>query len=294
MLSNMVQRFIKRYDGVMGMNERNRKLIYNFNDRADYIFADDKLETKKVLEKHGLNCPETYAAIGRVGDITRIWEQKRDVDNLVIKPASGRGGNGILLIRRRNGEWFQGETPVSDTQIFTHIANIIFGMYSGGDDDRAILEELIIPHPELTAFYGGGIPDIRLITLSEKPVMGMLRLPTRESNGKANLHQGGVGVGIDLESGMLTHAYDGKKYIDTHPDSNVKISGKIIPHWKEVMDLTDRVSKTFPLKYLGIDIVIDKNKGPLVLEINVRPGLSIQMANKAGLMSKIRSFEAYL
>lgn len=289
MLNNLINRFKSRYKGVMGMNERNRKLIYNFNNRSDYIFADDKLETKKILERNGLNCPETYAAIGRVGDIKRIWEQKRDVNNLVIKPASGRGGNGILLIRRRNGEWFRGEKPVNDTQIFTHIANIIFGMYSGGNDDRAIIEELIIPHPEMTAFYGGGIPDIRIITLSEKPMMGMLRLPTSESDGKANLHQGGVGVGIDLSTGMLTYAYDGKSYIETHPDSNVKIGGKIIPQWDQVMDLAGEVSKTFPLKYLGIDIVIDKNKGPLVLEANVRPGLSIQMANKAGLMSKIHA-----
>jgi len=289
MLNNLVNRFRSRYKGVMGINERNRKLIYLFNERSDYILADDKLETKKVLEKNGLNCPETYAAIGRVGDIKRIWEQKRDVENLVIKPASGRGGNGILLIRRRDGEWYQGEKPVSETQIFTHIANIIFGMFSGGDDDRAILEELIVPHPELTAFYSGGIPDIRLITLADKPVMGMLRLPTRESNGKANLHQGGVGVGIDINSGTLTYAYNGKSYIETHPDSNIKIPGKIIPQWKEVMDLAGEVSKAFPLKYLGIDIVIDKNKGPLVLEINVRPGLSIQMANKAGLMSMIHA-----
>ena len=292
MLSNLVQNFTRRYNHVVGMNERNRKLIYPNNKRKNYPFADDKLETKKVLEKHQLGCPKTYAAIGRVGDITRIWEQKRDVDNLVIKPASGSGGNGILLIRRREGVWYRGDTAISEENIFSHIANIIFGMYSRGRDDRAILEELIVPHPALTVFYKDGIPDIRIITLKGRPVMGMLRLPTRESDGKANLHQGGIGVGIDLDNGSLTHAYDGDQYIRQHPDSGITIAGQQIPMWDEIVTLSRRVSDVFPLEFLGIDVVLDKFRGPLVLEINVRPGLGIQMANKKGLNAAIQDASA--
>ena len=289
MLSSLIGRITSRYNDIIGINERNRSLIYPNNKRKNYIYADDKLETKKILEKNQLNCPETYAAIGRVGDIQNIWEQKRNVNNLVIKPASGSGGNGIMLIRKRQGKWHLGEEPITETKIFSHIANIIFGMYSSGKDDRAILEELIVPHPALTVFYADGIPDIRIITLKGSPVMGMLRLPTRESEGKANLHQGGIGVGIDLSSGLLTYAYDGDNYIKSHPDSGIKISGKMIPQWDEIINLTKRVSDTFPLDYLGIDIVLDKNRGPLVLEINVRPGLGIQMANKRGLRSGIEA-----
>ena len=287
MLSNLISRITNRYDHIVGMNERNRTLIYPNNERKNYQFADDKLETKKILERNQLSCPETYAAIGRVGDVQSIWEQKRDVDSLVIKPANGCGGNGIMLIRKRDGKWHVGGDPIMESKIFSHIANIVFGMYSGGKDDRAILEELIVPHPKLTEFYSGGIPDIRIITLKGSPIMGMLRLPTKESGGKANLHQGGVGVGIDLDSGKLTHAYDGDRYITSHPDSGIDIQGKQIPMWNEIINLTNQVSDAFPLDYLGIDIVIDKTRGPLVLEINVRPGLSIQMANKTGLRSKI-------
>ncbi|NBC25853.1 MAG: ATP-grasp domain-containing protein [Bacteroidetes bacterium] len=294
MLSSLIQKLMPRYNDVVGINERNRKLIYPNNERKHYKFADDKLYTKQILEKNNLNCPKTYAAIGRVGDIQKIWEQKPEIDNLVIKPASGMGGNGIMLIRKRNGRWHLGEKPITEAMIFTHIANIIFGMYSGGNDDRVILEELIVPDPALSVFYKDGIPDIRIITLSDKPVMGMLRLPTSESEGKANLHQGGVGVGIDLDTGTLTYAYDGINYIDTHPDSNIKITGKVIPRWDEIMDLTNKVSSAFPLNYLGIDIVLDKTKGPLVLEINVRPGLSIQMANKIGLRSRVGSLNGQI
>ena len=37
------------------------------------------------------------------------------------------------------------------------------------------------------------------------------------------------------------------------------------------------------LGYLGADIVLDKTKGPLLLELNARPGLAIQVANRIGI-----------
>ena len=38
---------------------------------------------------------------------------------------------------------------------------------------------------------------------------------------------------------------------------------------------------------IGCDIVIDKNLGPLILELNARPGLSIQLANNRGLLPRL-------
>ena len=289
MLSSLIERFTSRYAGVVGMNERNRNLIYPNNKRKNYLLADDKLETKKVLERYQISCPKTYGAIGRVGDITKIWNEIENVDSMVIKPASGSGGNGIMLIRKHAGTWQMGGKSITRDAIFSRIANIIFGMYSGGKDDRAILEELIIPDPALTAFYKEGIPDIRIITLKGNPLMGMLRLPTSESDGKANLHQGGIGVGINLQNGELTHAYDGESYITSHPDSILTITGRKIPKWDEIMKLSRQVADAFPLDYLGIDIVLDKFRGPMVLEINVRPGLGIQMANRTGLNTAIKN-----
>jgi glutathione synthase/RimK-type ligase-like ATP-grasp enzyme len=41
------------------------------------------------------------------------------------------------------------------------------------------------------------------------------------------------------------------------------------------------------LGYLGVDMVIDRERGPLLLELNARPGLQIQVANQAGLRSRL-------
>lgn len=289
MLTKIFDKRATLLKSVLGINERNLRLIYPNNDRKNYKYADDKLLTKKVLEENGLACPDTYGAIGKIGDIEHIWSKMEKGRSLVIKPSKGSGGDGIILIHSDGDHWMKSGKRIKKEEIFSHIANIIFGMYTGGSEDRVIIEELIVPHPVLTSFYDEGIPDIRIITHKTTPVMGMLRIPTSESEGKANLHQGGIGVGIDLETGKLMHAYDGDKYITTHPDSGKEIPGKQLPEWAGVMDLTKKVSKAFPLDYLGIDIVTDKNKGPLVLEINIRPGLSIQMANKMGLKEVVKS-----
>ena len=51
-----------------------------------------------------------------------------------------------------------------------------------------------------------GVPDIRIVVFNGYPVMAMLRLATHASDGKANLHQGAVGVGLALDSGRCLNA----------------------------------------------------------------------------------------
>ena len=47
------------------------------------------------------------------------------------------------------------------------------------------------------------------------------------------------------------------------------------------------------LGYQGVDIVLDKDMGPLILELNARPGLNIQIANRAGLLLRLEAVERH-
>ena len=283
MIRKLLNRFSQIEQSVLGMNERNIGLIYPNNARVNYKYADDKYLAKGILESNGLDCPETYGVIAKIGEIDSVWQQVSHREVLVIKPAKGAGGNGILILKKREGQWFSGSKVLSKGQIFTHLANIIFGIYSFGDDDRALIEEYVRPHAFCTEIYEAGVPDFRVILLNGVPVMAMLRVPTARSKGKANLHQGGLGIGIDMESGTLTHAYNGREHLQYHPDSGHCIYGKQVPFWQQLLDLSVQTAKAFPLDYLGVDLVIDATKGPMVMEVNVRPGLAIQLANKQGL-----------
>ena len=284
---NIISNLKRTHKKLLGLNERNLNYIYPNNPRENYKYADDKIVAKQLLERHNLACPKTYASISKIGEIESIWANMKVNKSMVIKPSMGRGGDGVKLIRQNKGNWILGKQSISEEQIFLHIANILFGMFSYGKNDRALIEELIVPHPFLTDIYSDGVADIRIIVHDHIPIMGMLRLPTDESEGKANLHQGGLGVGIEMETGVLTHVFDGKHYIKTHPDSNQSISGLTLPYWGEIIELSIKVAKVFPLNFMGIDIVLDHKKGPMVLEVNIRPGLSIQMANRQGLKNVI-------
>ena len=208
----------------------------------------------------------------------------RQYQSLAIKPANGSGGGGILILNQTdNGDWMKGSEHHSDEQIHLYLANIIMGVYSLGSNDRVLIEECIVPHSFFHSIYDEGVPDFRVIVYKHEITLGMLRVPTDASDGKANLHQGGLGIGVDLETGRMTQAYNGNSYFDIHPDTQKQIKGVELPYWKEIIELSLKTAEVFPLKYLGVDIVIDQYKGPLIMEVNVRPGLGIQMVNRKGL-----------
>jgi alpha-L-glutamate ligase-like protein len=117
--------------------------------------------------------------------------------------------------------------------------------------------------------------------------MAMVRLPTRASDGKANLHQGAVGAGIDMSSGETLAGVLENDVVDEHPDTGALVAGVRIPHWDFILESAARCYEVTELGYLGVDMVIDRDLGALILEMNARPGLNIQIANCTGLATRI-------
>ncbi len=285
---------IKNPKGVMGLNKRNISLIYPHNQPKDYQLADDKVKAKEILHHHDIACAATYAVITKVSDIKKKWKECEKYNAMAIKPANGCGGDGIKILKKdAHGNWTTGGKVVSESRIFYHITSIISGLFSMSSNDSCLIEELIVPHEFFAQIYDEGVPDFRVITLKHRPVMAMLRMPTSISDGKANLHQNGVGIGVDMNKGTLTQVYDGKRYMEHHPDNPNKVNGREIPYWDEILKLCVDTSKAFPLEYLGIDVVIDQHKGPQIMEVNVRPGLGIQLVNKCGLENAIKSIKQH-
>src|SRR3954463_16560886 len=138
----------------------------------------------------------------------------------------GRGDNHYL---RHNGERLRLE------QIRQHLSDILSGMYSlGGRPDTAILQQRVRLHPAFEAISYKGIPDVRVVLYRNEPAMAMLRLPTKASNGRANLHQGGIGTGVDLDTGMTHHAVQRNRFVEKHPDTGRAVVGMEVPYWEEV------------------------------------------------------------
>ena len=287
-----------RAKGVLGLNERNAEFIMRLNPRRFYPRVDDKAQTKELAIAAGMAVPDLYGIIANQGEVRRFADIVQERDSFVIKPAMGSGGDGIIVIigrsqRKRDTFRMASGMLVTRAEIEHHLSNIVGGQYSlGGNPDKALIEYCVRFDPVFAEVSYQGVPDIRIIVYRGYPAMAMVRLPTRASDGKANLHQGAVGAGVDMGLGVTLEGVLNDEVVDEHPDTGALISGLGIPNWDFILQSAARSCEVTGLGYVGVDVVIDRDRGPLILEMNARPGLNIQIANQTGLSRRIDRIDA--
>jgi alpha-L-glutamate ligase-like protein len=280
--------------GILGMNCRNRDFIGRYNPRHLYPLVDDKLKTKLLAQQHQLATPSLRFVVREQHSINHIERELRDLEGFVLKPSKGAGGKGILVIVGRHGDRFikSSGTEIGIEDIRRHMTNTLAGLYSlGGTPDVVIVEDLIEFDEVFEGYSHEGVPDIRIVVFRGYPVMAMLRLATHASDGKANLHQGAVGVGLDIASGRCRKAVQFGQPIAVHPDTKKPLDRIRINGWRQLLVLASGCYDMTGLGYMGTDIVLDRSRGPQLLELNARPGLSIQVANGMGLLPRLRHLE---
>jgi alpha-L-glutamate ligase-like protein len=282
--------------GVLGINRRNAEYTLKYNSRDRYPLVDDKLRTKKLALKTEIAVPELYGVIETEYQVRHFPEMIEPYEEFVLKPSRGSGGNGILVIAGRSRDMYRqiDGSLLTREEVDYHLSNVISGMYSlGGQPDKALIEYRVQFDPVFESINYQGVPDIRVIVFLGVPVMSMVRLPTRVSSGKANLHQGAIGAGIEISSGTTLTAVWHNTIISEHPDTGNPVTGVKIPNWEKLLNIAAQCNELTGLGYIGVDLVLDKDKGPLILEMNARPGLNIQIANRAGLLTRLRLVERH-
>ncbi len=281
--------------GLMGIGQRNADYVLMYNPRKFYPRVDDKLLTKQLAIAAGLPVPELYAVVREEHEIAELHEKIKDKEQFVMKPAHGSGGDGILVVVGRRGDRYRRSNGhlMSRGEFEHHLSNALSGLFSlGGHPDHLLVEYCVQFDPVFDQVSYKGVPDIRIIVFLGYPVMAMVRLPTRLSDGKANLHQGAIGVGIDIPTGLTRRGVWGTEIIREHPDTERSIVGLEIPQWGELLEMAARCYELSGLGYVGVDFVLDRHQGPMILELNARPGLAIQIANGNGLLHRLERVEA--
>lgn len=284
--------------GVIGLNERNLSYISRHNERKYFPLVDNKLSTKLLAEDYSINTPKLLAQVRHQAEISRFSRLFiQQTEGFVIKPANGSGGKGILVITQVTKEGFvkaSGEL-MNLHQVNHHLSNLLSGLYSlGGNPDIALIEGLVTTSEQLAKYSFAGVPDIRVILYHGYPVMAMLRLSTKASDGKANLHQGALGVGIDLKDGKALKAVQFNQTVTHHPDTGLAVKDIALDNWQFLLGLAAKCYEMTRLGYMGADLVVDANQGPLLLELNARPGLAIQMANGYGLKPRLVAIDQHI
>ncbi len=284
-----------RLKDILGINARSADYL-GLNFKVARKRADDKILTKKMLRKFKIPHPKLITKFGKLKRV-RTYDWMMLEGGFVIKPAKGLGGTGVLVVRRKVKDvqdmWvLTTGKQVGQEDLILHTLDIIEGRYSrNGLADTAMVEERVKIHPKFRKLSAGGTPDVRVIVYNKIPVMAMLRLPTLESGGKANLHQGAIGLGIDMATGITTYGVYKDQTLTRFPHTDKKVNGMVIPNWGAILRMAVETAMASKLNYLSIDFLLDFEKGPLVLELNDQPGLSIQLANRAGLKKRLERVE---
>jgi alpha-L-glutamate ligase-like protein len=280
---------------ILGMNAR-EQLYTSLNSSKAKKYGFSKLRAKNFLKKHNIQVPELYAVISNREEL-RNFDWKQIHGAFAIKPINGSAGKGILVIKsrsKRKKEWIdiEGE-KYTEADLNLHISDILEGQYTTwGSRYAALIEERVPIHPDLEPVVEVGTPDVRIILFNKIPVMAMMRLPTEESEGRANLDQGALAVGIDLATGKSIYGVSGKKkIIQTIPKNGQSVTGIEVPYWKQCLRTAVRVANATGYVFMGVDLFVHPEKGPMVAEVNGFPGLSIQLANRAGLRRRLQRIE---
>jgi alpha-L-glutamate ligase-like protein len=275
---------------VLGINRRNVNVLTRLNPKPLYALVDDKLATKLICRQLGINVPETYAVLDRLPDIRRLEEWIGSRWEFVIKPVRGAGGRGVFIVAARNeaGLVLSDGRRLGWDEVRHNLALSLSGAYSkGGRPDRVVIEERIAAHGAFADLAFGGTADVRILLLLGRPVMAMLRLPTRRSGGRANLHQDALGLGVNIATGRTCGGVRRDRAVSVHPDTAKPLGDVVIPRWQETLQAAEKLAGAIGLGYLGVDLVLDEVRGPVVLEANGRPGLGIQIANRRGLLPAV-------
>jgi alpha-L-glutamate ligase-like protein len=288
---NLAQ-LLKNKRKILGRNERQLEYIHNNNLRAAIKLADDKVLSKKILHKNNIPVPKKIAVIRSKRELQH-FDFETLPSSFVVKPVKGVRGAGVEIFynRDKNGNWIRADkSRYSLKDIRGLCQDIIDGKYSlFNEPDTVLIEERIRPHKAFKYFTYKGTPDVRILVYNKIPIMSYIRLPTKASDGKANLDLGGIGAGIDIAVGKTTYSIIGKATpIEYVPGTTIPLSGLKIPYWNKILTYAVEASKVTGLGFAAVDFLIDKEMGPVIVELNARPGLSIQLANQDGLRWRLR------
>lgn len=283
-----------KVSSILGLNSRSVLFTGRYNSRKAKRVADSKLATNRVLRIAKVAKPKIFVKFNNQNKVYDFdWNSLPD--KFALKPSRGLGGDGIVVIKKKlkNGNFLTTSREVKTVEdLKLHCLDILEGAYSmGSDPDVAFIQEFVGRHPAFKKIAYRGTPDIRVIVFNMIPVMAMLRLPTKESGGRANLHQGALGLGVDIATGITTKAIQNNKEILYKPNSNKKLRGIKVPYWNKILDTAVKAQVASGLGYAGVDIVLHPEKGPMVIELNAQPGLSIQLANMEGLKRRLERVE---
>lgn len=258
------------------------------NPREFFDRTEDKFCFALFCAQHGLATPRILATLGvrpsianspehlqGPADLLRLLQQT-SATGFILKPTRGVHGRGILRLHRNE------RRVCDDRGRILSVRDIDMHLRSA-DYESWLLQELLLPHPMLSALSGTThVQTFRVVTMLDhrgeaQIAAAWLRL-IGGAAGFDNFNFGASGnllAIIDISSGrilrMLAASEDGFGLVEiaVHPKTQRSFSSLFLPEWQEVKALASAAAEAFaPLVTIGWDIALT-DRGPVLIEGNV-------------------------
>jgi hypothetical protein len=263
------------------------RILPNLN--RNYLLLDNKNICDDILRANNLPIPRLILKIrhGKIFDLhgeiisdanslNRYLANQKSKE-IIAKPADcGSGGKQIEIFEKKEGGYYSRNKKLS------------YEMISKAFNRDWIFQEVISNIPLLAEAHPNSINSLRVITLFTEKEPLILYAILKMGNNSArtdNAHTEGIYVGVDLSTGRLfDKAYDENlNEFYEHPLTKFKFPGKVIPNFSEVITISKKAALLFPeTKIIGWDIALTNN-GPIILEGNSSPGLTIIQRTYKGM-----------
>ncbi|MFD1362323.1 sugar-transfer associated ATP-grasp domain-containing protein [Lentibacillus salinarum] len=284
------------------LSDFKRRKTAKINGPYSLIINDKNLFSKIFLE-HNVTA-ETYGKVknGKIILNNRsctldefcgfVVEQKK----LIIKKFSGGGGKGIYRLTYENDNFYLDYNSITSDTLKEFV--------------RTLPNHLIVEHLSQAAYsnkiYSGTINSIRIITMRDPETdkvfipVAVHKFGSEKTKPVDNVWKGGMTALVDLEKGRLGkaayHQENNSKieWVQTHPDTNVKIEGTVIPNWEHVKNKVIEVAKSEDnLRYVGWDVVVT-DTGMKIIEGNNYSDVNILQIHQPLLKDeRVRKFYKY-
>jgi len=230
----------------------------------EIVFKDKSL-TNSICKANDIPTPRSLGRIPageNIGDkINSLMHDKNDIFRVILKPLSGKGGNGVIYVEKTDNKLkaLQGQNSVNLSTLTS--------------DSDLLIQEFLSQDDSINRI-AHSVNTVRIVTLlTQKGGVLLLGTYMRFGTGESkidNLSQGGICVAVDVNSGQLARIGFDRNAVEftEHPTSGISFFQYQVPQWEKVKALSVEVQKSFPFyKLLGMDIAITKT-GPVIIEIN--------------------------
>jgi len=275
------------------------------NDVESRVLSENKWVFHQLARSAGLPVPRTFALYDPMQGVTHDGRPCASVDDvmgllqreqpngLVIKPAGGIQGRGVLVYDEVDPRAGKARTQAGETvDLRELVVNLPAARFSSGSGH--VLQEPVSQHLELSRINPDTINTLRIVTHISHD--GDVRIPFaavrfgRSGNVVDNWSRGGISVGVDIENGQMKRGVLKPKYggrwITSHPDTHVEFAGTFLPMWSRAIELCRRASRDLPgLRSIGWDLVITSS-GPVILEANERHSLVMVQVHSDGWLAQ--------